>query len=90
MERPLVPETPLEERIVSDARWIAGASWGRPRPGHPEGQVRLHIAEVLANLDREGLDEEARSRLRVVALVHDTFRHRSTRVCLARARTTTA
>src|SRR5947209_17286933 len=74
MQGSLVPETPLEERIVSNARWIAGASWGRPRPGHPEGQVRLHIAEVLSNLDRENLGQEARSKLRVVALVHDTFK----------------
>lgn len=70
----IIPETTLERRIVSDHRWIAGASWGMPRPGHPEGEVRLHILEVLAGLDRQALDQNARAKLRLVALVHDTFK----------------
>ena len=71
----IIPETTLEQRIVSDQRWIAGASWGVPRPGHPEGEVRLRILEVLAGLDRQALDQSARARLRLVALVHDTFKN---------------
>lgn len=71
----IIPATPLERRIVSDHRWIAGASWGVPRPGHPEGEVRFHILEVLAGLDRQTLDQNARAKLRLVALVHDTFKN---------------
>jgi len=71
----IIPETTLEQRIVSDHRWIAGASWGMPRPGHPEGEVRVYILEVLAGLDRQMLDRKARARLRLVALVHDTFKN---------------
>lgn len=69
------PETPLEERIVADPSWQAGAAWGTPRPGHPEGSVAAHITEVLANVDRLALDAGDRSRLRLVALVHDTFKY---------------
>ena len=70
----VIPETKLEQTIVSDRRWIAGTSWGVPRPGHPEGQVRIHILEVLAALDRQKLEPNARAKLRLVALVHDTFK----------------
>ncbi len=67
-------ETDLERAILADPRWQAGARWGRPRPGHPEGEVGAHVGEVLANLDRLGLDPAARRKLRLVALVHDTFK----------------
>jgi hypothetical protein len=36
--------------------------------------VKWHIAEVLANLDRLDLDPSVRARLRVAALVHDTWK----------------
>ena len=70
----IATETELEERIVRDPRWVAGASWGMPRPGHPEGEVALHIVEVLGNLDRQRLPACDRVKLRLVALVHDTFK----------------
>jgi hypothetical protein len=72
----LKPESELEARIVSDPEWIAGASWGEPRSGHPEGSVAAHVAEVVANVDDVALDSSDRDRLRLVALVHDTFKHR--------------
>jgi hypothetical protein len=31
----VVPETPLERRIVEDPELIRGAAWGKPRSGHP-------------------------------------------------------
>jgi len=70
----LEPETELERRIMAEPRWQAGAHWGEPRPGHPEGTVLLHLVEVLANLDRFGLAPDVRRRLRLVALVHDAFK----------------
>src|SRR5262245_41915401 len=70
------PETDVERRILADPDWIDGAAWGDPRPGHPEGSVTAHIEEVLANVDRVALDDADRERLRFVALIHDTFKHR--------------
>ena len=68
------PETPLEQRICADPAWRAGVAWGEPRPGHPEGTVGAHLTDVLANVDRVALDADDRRRLRLVALVHDTFK----------------
>ena len=73
---PVVPETELERRIVSDPDWQEGAAWGDPRPGHPEGAVSAHIEEVLRNIDAIAVDHDDRERLRLVAIVHDTFKHR--------------
>ncbi len=70
----VAPETALEERIMADPRWRAGVAWGEPRPGHPEGVVGIHVAQVLANLDRAGLEPETRRKLRLVAIVHDAFK----------------
>lgn len=72
----VLPETPLERRIIDDPEWQEGAAWGEPRPGHPEGAVVVHVEEVLRNVDGVALDREDRERLRFVALVHDTFKHR--------------
>jgi hypothetical protein len=72
----MVPETELERRVVADPEWQQGAAWGDPRPGHPEGAVLAHIDEVLTNIDAVSLDEVDRERLRLVALIHDTFKHR--------------
>ena len=74
MRPEIVPETELEARIVADPDWQAGAAWGDPRPGHPEGSVAAHVAEVLDNVDRVALGADDRARLRLVALVHDTFK----------------
>ncbi len=70
------PETPLEERIVADPEWREGAAWGKPRRAHPEGSVSAHVVEVLEHVDRLAVDERDRGRLRLVALLHDTFKHR--------------
>jgi hypothetical protein len=76
MELPFQPETDLEKRICMDPEWKKGAMWGKPRPGHSEGQVIYHIAEVLANVDRLASSDEERRDLRLVALIHDTFKYR--------------
>ena len=72
----VVPETEQEQRIVDDPEWQEGAAWGVPRPGHPEGSVAAHVEDVLRNIDDVALDASDRERLRFVALVHDTFKHR--------------
>lgn len=76
MRLPFTPETPLEQAICASPDWQAGAAWGKPRPGHGEGPVMHHIADVLANVDREATSPEERRALRLVALVHDSFKYR--------------
>ncbi|MGH2458942.1 MAG: hypothetical protein ACRDIY_08745 [Chloroflexota bacterium] len=68
-------ETDLERRIAADPAWRAGIWWGEPRPGHPEGAIADHVADVLRNVDRLERDSPDRARLRLIALVHDTFKH---------------
>jgi hypothetical protein len=70
----VAPEGPLERAIMADPRWIAGAAWGWPRPGHPEGQVGAHIVEVLAILEKQRLDDDDKQKLRLIALLHDSFK----------------
>ncbi len=70
------PETELERRIMADPDWREGAAWGKPRRGHPEGTVAAHIEQVLANVDRCAIDPDDRRRLRLVAIVHDTLKHK--------------
>jgi hypothetical protein len=70
------PENGIEIAIISDAVFIQGANHGRPRSGHPEGQVIYHIKEVLENIDKFYADDEDRQDLRLIAIVHDTFKHK--------------
>jgi hypothetical protein len=76
VELPFELETELERRIVADPEWQEGAAWGEPRPGHWEGSVSAHIAEVLRNIDEDGAESAERERLRLIALVHDTFKYK--------------
>jgi hypothetical protein len=70
----LEPETETERRIMDDPEWQEGVRWGRPRRGHPEGSVLAHVHEVLGNVDRLAGSPEERARLRLIALVHDSFK----------------
>ena len=67
----ITPETDVERQIMSDAEWQRGVLWGAPRPGHPEGQVINHIREVLANVEQLDVTATDRTRLRLIALLHD-------------------
>jgi hypothetical protein len=64
------------EAVVSDSRYLANLDWGEARPGHPEGTVRAHIAELEQNLGRlrDRLSEEEYWKLRVLVHVHDSFK----------------
>ncbi|GCF06616.1 hypothetical protein [Dictyobacter arantiisoli] len=76
MVLPFTLETPLEERIAADPEWQAGVTWGEPRPGHMEGAVKYHIVDVLTNIDQKHLLTEEREKLRLIALIHDSFKYR--------------
>lgn len=66
----------LFNQLTADSRYIANLDWGEPRPGHPEGTVRAHIAELERNLDRLAprLTEEERWKLRLLIHAHDSFK----------------
>jgi len=75
IEKFINPETVLEQRITQDKAWLEGAFWGTPRPGHPEGKIIYHIHEVLANVDKATQQSSVRQQLRLIAIIHDTFKH---------------
>jgi hypothetical protein len=70
------PETDLERAVSEDPELLAGLAWGEPREGHPEGSVGSHVSHLLTALDDGRDDAEARSLLRFLALVHDSFKYR--------------
>ena len=72
----LQPETELEARLLEPPEFQEGLNWGKPRFGHPEGKVGLHVREVLDNVDNCAVNETARQQLRLIAIVHDTFKFR--------------
>ncbi len=73
----LRPETELEKTILSDNEYKEGLFWGTPRYGHPEGKVIFHIREVLDNVDKMvGISDEQRMKLRLITLIHDTFKYK--------------
>ena len=64
-------------RILADPTYQKNIEYGQPRPGHPEGKVRLHIADLEANLERlkqRGVSEEEYWKLMFLIHVHDTFK----------------
>lgn len=69
------PESKLEQEIIKDKAWMQGAFWGVPRPGHPEGRIIYHIREVLDNVDRLVCGDEIRAHLRLITIIHDTFKY---------------
>lgn len=76
MHLPFSLETDLECIIAADPAWQQGVIWGKPRYGHLEGAVQFHIADVLANIDRQQPSLDDRCKLRLIALIHDTFKYR--------------
>jgi hypothetical protein len=68
---PITPETELERRLLADPRLRAGLDWGTPRFGHPEGRVAEHVAVILAAV---AADDPLRGDLRLLAIVHDSFK----------------
>lgn len=75
IESLLKPETDLEKALISAPMFREGLLWGKPRYGHPEGKVLYHIQEVFSNIEKIPTDSFTRSQLRLIALVHDTFKY---------------
>lgn len=64
------------DAIQRDPRYRRNVQWGEPRPGHPEGAIHAHIADLDRNVDRlrSRLSEADAWKLRVLVHVHDTFK----------------
>ena len=75
IEEILKPETELEEKILSAPELIEGLLWGEPRRGHPEGKVIYHVRDVLKNVEKYNGGWKNRQDLRIIALVHDSFKY---------------
>jgi hypothetical protein len=69
------------DAILADPRYQANLDWGEPRPGHPEGSVRAHIAELERNLEtlKPKLSPDDYWKLKVLVHVHDCFKRDSRR-----------
>jgi hypothetical protein len=65
------PESSLEATLLAHPHVEAGLLWGTPRPGHPEGRVSDHVAAMLEAI---APDDPHRADLRVLAILHDTFK----------------
>ena len=77
----LAPENEIENAFFRDPAFVKGLLWGKPRYGHPEGQVFRHIKEVFHNIDDLQLSEAQRFELRLAAFVHDTFKYLEDKSC---------
>jgi hypothetical protein len=76
LEALLKPETATERLLLEAPEFRHGLLWGEPRFGHPEGQVALHVREVLDNIDLIPASYAAlRPALRLIAWSHDTFKY---------------
>jgi hypothetical protein len=70
------PESELERRLARDPVLRKGWAWGKPREGHPEGEVGEHVGHLLETIDEWGVPEPQRSELRFIGLVHDSLKFR--------------
>ena len=70
------PEVGLLAVVLKDERYRRNIRWGAPRPGHAEGALRAHIAELERNLRQLAprLDPVEIARLRLLIHTHDAFK----------------
>lgn len=65
------------QKVIHDARYLKNIEYGEPRPGHPEGKVKYHIAEMeekLEALRMRGISDEQYWKLKFLIHVHDSFK----------------
>jgi hypothetical protein len=67
------------EKVKADPLYKKNVEYGEPRPGHPEGKVKNHIADLEANLEqmqRMGRiqSEDDYWKLQFMIHVHDLFK----------------
>jgi len=64
------------DAIIDDPRYLKNLDWGEARPGHPEGTVRAHIAELELNLEALSprLNDDEYWKLKLLIHTHDSFK----------------
>ena len=64
------------QAVIADSRYQRNLDWGEARPGHPEGTVRAHIAEIEPNLDvlKPKLSDTDVWKLKLLIHTHDSFK----------------
>jgi hypothetical protein len=71
------------DSIKEDPRYLRNIEYGTRRPGHSEGAVKHHIAELERNLEAleksYQLTPSERLKLRILIHVHDSFKAESGR-----------
>jgi hypothetical protein len=66
----------IYEEIIADPRYVEGVKFGKPRTGHVEGTVELHILDLENNLMvlHPLLSEYEYWELRILVHTHDTMK----------------
>ncbi len=64
------------QSVIADPRYQRNLDWGKARPGHPEGTVRAHIAEMERNLKvlKPKLSDTDVWKLKLLIHTHDSFK----------------
>ncbi len=64
------------QSVIADPRYQRNLDWGESRPGHPEGTVRAHIAEIEPNLEvlKPKLSDTDVWKLKLLIHTHDSFK----------------
>ena len=70
------PQSELERRILEDPELQKGLLWGKPRDGHPEGEVLMHVQHVLANVEELYGNDADYAKLRIITIIHDSFKYK--------------
>ncbi len=79
LENLIRPISDLEVSLLKLSEFRYGMLWGEPRFGHPEGKVAYHVREVLDNVEQVTMPPSDLEKLRLIALVHDTFKYEEIR-----------
>ncbi|HJS17204.1 MAG TPA: hypothetical protein VJ785_00540 [Anaerolineales bacterium] len=67
-------------KILADPIYLRNIEYGEPRPGHPEGKIKNHIADLELNLEQlksRGISSSEYWKLKFLIHVHDTFKAES-------------
>src|SRR5690242_5079879 len=78
-ESPVIDYKAAFQAVLNDSRYKKNLDWGEARPGHPEGTVRAHLAEIEPNLEalRPKLTDEDYWKLKLLVHTHDSFKAES-------------
>lgn len=76
----IIPQTNLEAKLLAHPEVKTGFQWASPAIGHPEKNVGTHVVHVLKNIDRLVQNSDRKNRLRLAAIVHDTFKYQEHRL----------